>query len=391
MIRINDPADCCGCTACASICNHDAITMVPDALGFLYPKVDESKCVECGLCEKVCAFNDNYDKSLNLPKPDAYAARHKDMDEIMKSRSGAAFVAISDYILEQGGVVYGAGYKDHFRVAHKRAISKEERDEFRGSKYVQSDLTGVFCMVKQDLKDGLTVLFSGTPCQTSGLHSYVGKKLRENLVLIDIVCHGVPGPYIWRDYLAFLEKKQGDTITVVNFRDKEVFGWKAHRETFKFGGGKMSFTYVFYQHIMFRHSCGKCHFCNTTRPSDITIADFWAWEKTDPNINQDDKGVSLVLVNTPKGREIFEAVKDKLNTIPAELENCLQPNLQHPSVIHPKRMDFEKEYIKYGFKHVMYKYGDTGWRYKFRKFIQRVINKIEWILKTKQSNIHSVE
>lgn len=382
MIRINDPADCCGCTACASICNHDAITMEPDALGFLYPKVDEKKCVECGLCEKVCAFNDRYDKSLNLPKPDAYAARHKDMDEVMKSRSGAAFVAISDYILKHGGVVYGAGYKDHFRVAHKRATSKEERDEFRGSKYVQSDLTGVFRMVKQDLKDGLTVLFSGTPCQTSGLNSYVGKKLRENLVLIDIVCHGVPGPYIWRDYLAFLEKKQGDAITVVNFRDKEVFGWKAHRETFKFrmGGGKMSFTYVFYQHIMFRHSCGKCHFCNTTRPSDITIADFWGWEKTDPDINQDDKGVSLVLVNTPKGREIFEAVKDKLNTIPAELENCLQPNLQHPSVIHPKRMDFEKEYIKYGFKHVMYKYGDTGWRYKVKRFNQKVKNKVKWFI-----------
>ena len=383
MIRINDPADCCGCTACASICNHDAIIMEPDALGFLYPKVDESKCVECGLCEKVCAFNDNYDKSLNLPKPDAYAARHKDMDEVMKSRSGAAFVAISDYILEQGGVVYGAGYKDHFRVAHKRATTKEERDEFRGSKYVQSDLTGVFRMVKQDLKNGLTVLFSGTPCQTSGLNSYVGKKLRENLVLIDIVCHGVPGPYIWRDYLAYLEKKQGNTITMVNFRDKERFGWAAHKETFTFGGGyKMNFTYVFYQHIMFRHSCGKCHFCNTTRPSDITIADFWGWQKTDPNINKDNKGVSLVLVNTPKGREIFEAVKDKLDTIPAELENCLQPNLQHPSVIHPKRMNFEREYIKHGFKYVMYKYGDVGWRYKVRQFKQRVKNKIKGIIKT---------
>ena len=384
MIRINDPADCCGCTACASICNHDAITMEPDALGFLYPKVDESKCVECGLCEKVCAFNDNYDKSLNLPRPDAYAARHKDMDEVMKSRSGAAFVAISDYILEHGGIVYGAGYKDHFRVAHKRATTKVERDEFRGSKYVQSDLTGVFHMVKQDLKNGLTVLFSGTPCQTSGLNSYVGKKLRENLVLIDIVCHGVPGPYIWRDYLAYLEKKQGDTITMVNFRDKEVFGWKAHRETLKFRtrGAKMNFTYVFYQHIMFRHSCGKCHFCNTTRPSDITIADFWGWEKTDHDINKDNKGVSLVLVNTPKGREIFEAVKDKLDTIPANLENCLQPNLQHPSVIHPKRMDFERDYIKHGFKYVMYKYGDAGRRVKYRKFKQRVKNKIKWILKS---------
>ena len=379
MIRINDPADCCGCTACASICNHDAITMEPDALGFLYPKVDESKCVECGLCEKVCAFNDNYDKSLNLPKPDAYAARHKDMEEVLKSRSGAAFVAISDYILEHGGVVYGAGYKDHFRVAHKRATTKEERDEFRGSKYVQSDLTGVFRMIKQDLKNGLTVLFSGTPCQTSGLNSYVGKKLRENLVLIDIVCHGVPGPYIWRDYLAYLEKKQGDTITVVNFRDKERFGWAAHKETFTFGGYKMNFTYVFYQHIMFRHSCGKCHFCNTTRPSDITIADFWGWEKTDPDINRDNKGVSLVLVNTPKGREIFEAVKDKLNTIPAELENCLQPNLQRPSVIHPKRMDFERDYIKHGFKYVMCKYGDMGWkmqlRYKLRKIKNRLFGK----------------
>lgn len=239
MIRIEDPSDCCGCTACASVCKHEAIRMEPDALGFLYPRVDETKCVECGLCEKVCAFNENYDRSLNLPKPEAYAARHKDMNEIMRSRSGAAFVAISDYVLEQGGVVYGAGYKDHFRVAHKRAITKEERDEFRGSKYVQSDLTGVFKQVQQDLKEGLIVLFSGTPCQTAGLNSYIGKKLRERLILVDIVCHGVPGPLVWRDYLAYLEKKQGDVISVVNFRDKEEFGWKAHRETFKFaiGGG----------------------------------------------------------------------------------------------------------------------------------------------------------
>lgn len=237
MIRIKDPADCCGCTACASICNHDAITMEPDALGFLYPKVDESKCVECGLCEKVCAFNDNYDKSLNLPRPDAYAARHKDMDEVMKSRSGAAFVAISDYILEQGGVVYGAGYKDHFRVAHKRATTKEERDEFRGSKYVQSDLTGVFSQVKQDLKNGLIVLFSGTACQTAGLKSYIGNKLSANLYLIDIVCHGVPSPFIWRDYIAHLEKKYGSEISSVNFRDKQMYGWRAHHETFKYKSG----------------------------------------------------------------------------------------------------------------------------------------------------------
>lgn len=141
----------------------------------------------------------------------------------------------------------------------------------------------------------------------------------------------------------------------------------------------MNFTYVFYQHIMFRHSCGKCHFCNITRPSDITLADFWGWEKTDTNINKDDKGVSLVLVNTPKGREIFEAVKDKLDTIPAELENCLQPNLQHPSVIHSKRMDFERDYVKHGFNYVMYKYGDAGLKYKILKLKQKLKAKIKWI------------
>ncbi len=214
--------------------------MKPDALGFLYPEVDRERCVDCGLCEKVCSFNDHYDTSLNLERPLAYAARHKDPNEMVTSRSGAAFIAISDYILELGGVVYGAGYADHFRVVHKRATTKDERNEFKGSKYVQSDMNTVFHQVKQDLRNGLTVLFSGTPCQTSGLDSYVGKRLRENLFLVDVVCHGVPGPYLWRDYIAYLENKQGSPIVWVDFRDKQKYGWTAHHETFKFfkGGGR---------------------------------------------------------------------------------------------------------------------------------------------------------
>ncbi len=375
MIEIKDKSACCGCTACASICTHDAITMQPNAMGFLYPVVDKDKCVNCGLCEKVCAFNDHYDISLNLSKPDTYAARHKDMSEVETSRSGAAFIAISDYVLENGGVVYGAGYADHFRVVHKRATTKVERNEFKGSKYVQSDLGNVFRQVKKDLKDGLIVLFSGTPCQTAGLNSYIGKKLREHLILIDIVCHGVPGPNLWQDYLAYLEKKQGDEICWVNFRDKQAFGWTAHKETFKFvkGGGKMSFTYLFYKHIMFRPSCGKCHFANTKRPSDITLADFWGWEKTDPNINKDDKGVSLILVNTEKGRDIFNAVKDRMTIIPAKLEDCLQPNLQHPSVPHPDKDKFEQDYAEHGFVYVAQRYGDMGWRYKLKILRRKIL------------------
>ena len=237
MIQIIDKSQCCGCTACASVCEIGAITMQADVMGFLYPVVDTNKCVDCGLCEKVCAFNDNYDTSLNLPEPNVYGARHKDMAEVETSRSGAAFIAISDYVLEHGGVVYGAGYADHFRVVHKRATTKDERDEFKGSKYVQSDIRGIFRQVKKDLKDGLTVLFSGTPCQTAGLNSYIGKKLREHLVLVDIVCHGVPGPNLWRDYIDYLEKKHENRICWVNFRDKQKYGWTAHHETFKFEGG----------------------------------------------------------------------------------------------------------------------------------------------------------
>ena len=135
----------------------------------------------------------------------------------------------------------------------------------------------------------------------------------------------------------------------------------------------MSFTYTFYKHIMFRHSCGVCPYTNTKRPSDITIADFWGWEKTDPNINKDDKGVSLVLVNTEKGHELFETVKGRMTVISARLEDCLQPNLQHPSVIHPKRMEFERDYQRKGFLYVMKRYGDMGWRYK----VDILLNKIK--------------
>lgn len=353
MIKISNPADCCGCTACASICAHDAISMEPDALGFLYPKVDESRCVECGLCDKVCQFNDDYDHSFNLPQPIAYAARHKDINEVMKSRSGAAFVAISDNVLELGGVVYGAGYKDHFRVAHKRATTKEERDEFRGSKYVQSDLTGVFRQVKEDLKNGLTVLFSGTPCQTAGLNAYIGKKLSENLILVDIVCHGVPGPFLWRDYIAYLEKKQGEEVTVVNFRDKELFGWKAHKESFIFkngGGNKILSSYIFYKPFMFRYSCGVCHYTNLQRPSDITLGDFWGWEKSVPGFNDDDKGCSLILINSKKGQLIQSIIVDSMNTKPVNLKLILQPNLYRSTNLSKDRDVFEQYYKNYGFE-----------------------------------------
>ena len=378
MISITDPRDCCGCTACQSVCPRGAISMKPDGLGFLYPVIDEMKCTKCNLCSKACSFNKNY-KRNEVDEIEVYAVRHKNITEIEKSRSGAMFVAITDYVINNGGVVYGAGYKGHFVVTHKRATSKKERDEFRGSKYVQSDLSDTFKNVRKDLKEGLLVCFSGTPCQTSGLRSYLETTRIDstNLITIDIVCHGVPSPYIWRDYLKWIEKRQKGIANNVSFRDKEELGWTAHKESFIINNKKVlcdTYTDLFYKHIMFRHSCEVCHYTNTTRPSDITIADFWGWEKVDTDFNKDDKGISLVLLNSPKGKELFEDVKYTIDFIKTGIGLAMQPNLQQPSAVSPLRMDFERDYKHKGFEYVLRKYNRTS---KSNK-IEEIIRKIKW-------------
>lgn len=381
MIQISDRADCCGCTACASICTSDAIEMQPDPMGFLYPKVILDKCIHCGLCERVCSFNKHYDTSLNFSEPQVYAVRHKKMEEIETSRSGAAFVAVSDYVLECNGVVYGAGYSENFMVIHKRATTAEERDEFKGSKYVQSSLEGIFRNVKEDLQNGRLVLFSGTPCQVSGLSSFVGKRLRKNLILMDIICHGVPSPNVWMDYVAYIEKKNSAKIRVVNFRDISISGWSAHEESFIFDNGIKKqysvYSCLFNKCILFRPSCAKCPYTNFKRPSDLTLGDFWGWERVSSTFNQDNKGCSLVLVNTEKGKNIFDVVKERLNYIFTTKELCVQPNLQAPTVFDQEWLAFEGLYMQEGFLAILKKYGGTK-----RIFIlYRVLKKIRNILK----------
>ena len=358
MIRLSNAKECCGCSACESICTHNAIHMKPQELGFLYPEIDESKCVNCRLCEKVCAFNFGYDTSNNYPEPIVYGARHKNVDEIMQSRSGATFAALSDYVLSKGGVVYGAGYTDHFRVVHKRAETTIERDELRGSKYVQSDVRGIFNQVKKDLKNNRLVLFTGTPCQVASLKAFTGKSLLKNLLLVDIVCHGVPSPLIWDDYLKLIEQDNNCKITKVDFRDKKTFGWKEHYESFLLENRDAIKTdtfskKLFYSHIILRPSCSNCKYCNLNRPSDITLADFWGWEKTNSSFNKDDKGANLVLINTPRGEELFGKISQQLNIIEVDINNAMQPNLIAPSQLHPHYKKFYNDYKKRGFKFVI--------------------------------------
>jgi coenzyme F420-reducing hydrogenase beta subunit len=356
--------------------------MKPDDLGFFYPEVNSTLCTDCGACNTVCAFQNGYNAENNLNTPLVFAARHKNMQEIETSRSGAMFIAVSDYVLEKDGIVYGVGYSEHFRVVHKRAITKEGRDEFKGSKYVQSDLSDIFPLIKQDLIRGYTVLFSGTPCQTAGLASFLRKIDKTNLILVDIVCHGVPSPYVWNDYLKYIEKKNKDIVEKVDFRDK-LLGWNTHFESFTFKNRrkiiKQTYSDLFGKCIMFRSSCGNCKYTNTIRPSDITIADYWGWEKLDAEFNKDNKGCSLVFVNTKKGESIWDDVKDQVNYLPSDLSRCLQPNLQAPSILSKDAANFKELYIKKGFLAVAKRYGNLGWNYKINKiklFIKRLIKKV---------------
>lgn len=372
MIELKNKQDCCGCTACASICPVNAIVMKADALGFLYPSVDTAVCIGCNKCDKVCAF---LQPNLGNSLPDAYGVRHKKIEEVEKSRSGAAFAAISDCILEKGGVVYGVGYDTHFRVKHKRADCKGQRDEFRGSKYAQSDMTGILAMVKQDLKEGRVVLFTGTPCQIAALDSYLPDNLKQGLMTIDIVCHGVSSPKVWDDYLTYLEKKEKQEIIKVDFRDKGIFGWSGlHKESFIFADDKKrTYDYTYYSDIIIRPSCSNCHFTSTHRVSDITLADFWGWKKLCPEFADDDKGYSLVLINTTKGNELFQSISDDVLFKKVNLMQCIQPNMQHATEADNLHEKFVIDYERKGFEYIRRKYGTVGIKYQ----INRVKNLIK--------------
>lgn len=375
---INTGADCCGCTGCAAVCPKDAISMVPDKAGFVYPKLDPDKCIGCLLCEKVCGFKPRLKPAVEI-FPKFYGARQKDYTEVMKSRSGGIFPLIAQSTLQNGGSVYGATITDDFIVKHKRITSLKELDGLRGSKYVQSDLTGIFRMVKNDLQDGRNVLFSGTPCQTSTLLNYIPGKLRDKLFVIDIVCHGVPGPTYWSEFLKFIENKYRKKIARFIFRDKEKYNWRRHQEMVMFEGETelTELTYRFYTDLLFRESCNSCPFTNLNRPSDLTLADFWGYERTETHLNDDNKGLSLILVNSEKGVRMFDDIKSHLNWFETTEECALQASLQHPVDRNPNADRFYRAYNRYGFGYAMMIYGNIGPWAKFRKIFTAIKRRLK--------------
>lgn len=313
-IEINDKELCSGCTACKNICPKDAIEMVRDEEGFLYPKVNKEKCIDCGLCKKTCPI---INKQLhNEYKSKAYIYQNKNEEVRKNSTSGGFYSALGEYVINNGGVVFGAAFDENFIVNHESANTIEELSKFRKSKYVQSNLNETFKDVKKYLTEGKLVCYSGTPCQIAGLKSFL-KKDYDNLILMDLMCHSVPSPLYFEKYKEYILKKMNaKKIISIDFRDKSKYGYKYSMMTIETDNGTYSqgidtdpYLRAFFGDYSVRPSCYHCSFKTQKRVSDITIWDCFNIGDLDKSFN-DDRGTTRVLSQSEKGEKIIKSLNN---------------------------------------------------------------------------------
>lgn len=381
MQLIDEKDKCCGCEACSAVCPTKAISIIRDSEGFCYPQIDNEKCVDCGACLNKCAFQNALkgNNEFAVPYQKLYAVKHRNLETRMESRSGGIFTAISDLILAEGGVIYGAVFDETDKtVKHIRAEDAFSRNKMRGSKYVQSKLSAdVYNSVKSDLVSGKPVMYTGTSCQIAALRTFLGKDY-ENLLCMDIVCHGVPSPRVLSDYLSYYEKKLKDGITVVDFRNKKSYGWAGHVETLFTKSGKKTdsglYTALFYEHNVLRPSCYVCPYKSLSHPGDITIADYWGIDRALPGFS-DNKGVSLVLVNTDKGMGFFMRAKteETIEAVETDIEKSMQPPLQRPFPRPEGRQKFWDEYDANGFEYIAEKYSGKSKKLIFKYRVKKIL------------------
>lgn len=346
---------CCGCTACVNICPNNAILMKRDEKGFEYPTVDLIRCVSCNVCKTVCDFQ-NPKGSENYIRQ-AYAMQHRDKNVVFNSSSGGAFTAISDWVLNQGGRVYGAVFdKDTFYVKHISAECAEERNLMRGSKYVQSSLGDVFKSIKNDITCGKKVLFSGTPCQCAGLCSYLHGH-PENLVIIDLLCHGTPSPKLFTDHIERIEVSNNKKVQSYKYRSKK-YGYE-HTHEVQFSDGKKlcnaDIKRILKMFVIgMRPACFECQYTNRERYGDITIGDMWEAPKF-VGIT-DHKGTSTVIVNTELGKKIIGDIQEQCVLIPVDANKIKQSALEK-RVKKPKNYEkFWEEYMQHGYTQILDRY-----------------------------------
>lgn len=347
MLEVNNKTNCCGCFACKNICPRNAISMIEDEKGFKYPKINYNYCINCGLCKKVCPIINNKKESDVLPVS-SYAAFNNNEKVRMNSSSGGLFSLIAEYIIKNNGVVFGAIFDDDFLVKHIKAETLPEIEKIRGSKYIQSDIGKTYNEARQALNQGRLVLFTGTPCQIEGLKTYLMKDY-ENLYTQDIICHGVPSNKVWKKYLEY-RKLDNDILENVSFRNKENKGWNKYQLLFEYKNSKTYIDHIddlymkiFLSDIALRDSCYDCKFKKKHRISDITLADFWGINDLLPEMN-DEKGTSLLIVNSEKGRKLLDNIKDKIKIKEVDFEKAICKN---PSMIKsPKLKENREKFFK---------------------------------------------
>ena len=366
MIEILDKNNCCGCEACVQACPKRCISFEEDAEGFRYPLVDKTVCIGCGLCEKVCPVLNQAEERKPL---EVYAAKNHDEQELLKSSSGGIFILIAKTVIHHGGVVFGAKFDKEWNVIHAYAETGGDVEAFMGSKYVQSRIGNTYKEAKSFLETGRQVLFSGTSCQIAGLKRFLRKKY-DNLLTVDVICHGVPSPKVWRMYLEEIKRNarkgensvsyplthliserdaHGESIQIksISFRDKRL-GWKKYSFALTLAkaiaDGKQNtvslscihredpYMKVFLKNIILRPSCYSCSAKGGRSMSDITIADFWGVEKVLPDFD-DDRGVGLLMVNTEQGKKIVSSLD--VDKFPVSLTDAIRGNLAYIKAVLP--------------------------------------------------------
>lgn len=385
MINIKEKTKCCGCNACGDICGKNAITFKTDNEGFWYPEVDREKCVDCGLCEKVCPIiNVKELKKNDLPRSICYAAEHKNLEVVFDSTSGGLFSALADIMYKNGGYVGGAIFNEDFSVRQYISNDKKDLPKLRSSKYLQSHLDGFYKQVRDLLKAGEKVLVCGSPCQMAALRAFLRKDY-ENLIIADYICRGINSPKVWRKYLDSYEERYGSKVVYCKAKSKE-YGWRNLTQKVILENGKAyyetktqsNFTKGYLRTGVYcRPSCYDCQFKGYPRISDITLADFWGIEKIEKSLEKN-LGTSLVMINSKKGETYFEEVKKRINYVHVPFDSIEAGNRSlNLSVDPPKvnRDEFFNDLDRMSFLQLAEKYinQQVGLKTKVRKQLSTIL------------------
>lgn len=355
-----DKEQCTGCGLCTEKCPKDCILMVEDGEGFRFPQIDTTKCVECGLCVSSCPTTPAADTLYSEYERSYYCGITKDKEMLIKCSSGGVFGTLAEYIIDIGGYVCGCVYSDDLEAVHTLSNRKKDIEKMYGSKYVQSRAEHCFLEIQNHLKANDTVMFTGTACQIAALRLYLGKDY-SNLYCVEILCHGVPSPGLFRKYKQYLEKRLGGKVKDIRFRDKRRDGWGSeHRTCIIYEkNGKLrenrpilpAYFSAFFYGLNLRESCYQCRFATSERFADLTIGDFWgAWNKFKKRFHE---GISIVGVNSEKGFELSEHVSGRFDFYEALPENeaiVSNDNFTHPIKRPPERTCFYDGVFRQGYK-----------------------------------------